>query len=163
MSCPHCHTDHEPDMRDWPCSWSPERREVFIKRLVSLGVTPVFIPSMAAEVEKIANAGTYVAVEDDLVTYLTESGKVAARVAAIDDRRSRWLAWSRKITRPLTITVVDTKVSTCWKLMLLLAVGLPMLVLTAPIRMTFAAVKWWVGRKLCPYFIQWLRKYGRRK
>jgi hypothetical protein len=163
MTCSHCHTDHEPDMRDWPCSWNPERREHFIKKLIPLGVTPVFIPSMASEVEKITNAGVYIAVEDDLIAYLTESNRIAEKIGKLDETRSRWLAWSRKITRPLTIRVSDTRVSTCWKLTLLGIIGLPMLILTAPIRLPFAAVKWWIGRKLCPYFTDWLRKHGLRK
>lgn len=134
----------------------------FINSMLSLGVF-LDIPAMAAEVEKLSKHSPYLVSEVELISYLSQSNSIAKRISKINEQREHWLTWSRKITRPLTIKIADDKTSIFAKLAILTVIGLPMLVLTGPIRLFFHLRKWKINRDFCPYFIEWLKKHGVKK
>lgn len=162
-ACPHCKTEHSLT-KDWPCHWSQERRERFARALVACGVGPGFLPAMAAEVEKLMTTSIFLTNEDDLIAYFTESAGIGVRVSWIEAQRERWLAWSKPILAPFrkvfdNLTVRFIPLALC----LLIFIGLPMLILTAPIRIPFAVWRWWVARRLHPTFVDWLKAKGKKK
>jgi hypothetical protein len=163
VNCPHCQTSHGPDTRDWPCSWDQERRLNFVKELALLGVLPHYIPSMAAEVQKLSIESAYEVTEQQLYQYLRESRETANQLADMENKRKDCLGWAWKISRPFHFTTAETKTSVCVKLMALVLVGLPLFALTFPIRMFFAILKWLTSRRLHPYFIGWLKTHGKKK
>lgn len=163
MICPNCEVDHTQITKDWPCNWPIERRLRFANALTSLGVGPGFLPAMACEVEKLINLSVYEVSEVELIRYMTESAAIAQRLARVESVRDAMLVWSKRITKPFSFTTSDSRGSIYLKLSLLAVIGPPMLILTTPIRMPFMAIRWWVGRKLHPYFTGWLKQHGKKK
>lgn len=163
MTCSHCGTDHKAEKTDWPENWDCGRRAWFAKSMESVGVIPEYAPTMAAQVEKLSKTSPYIVSESELFTYLSQSAMISRRLARINEERDWCLAWSQKITRPLTFKITDNKTSIFFKLVILAIIGLPMLFLTAPIRLPFSIWKWWVNRDFHPYFTGWLKKHGVKK
>jgi hypothetical protein len=163
VTCKHCKTDHKPEAVCWPENWDEDRRAWFVKSVSAVGVIPEYAPAMTHEVEKLSKTSPYIVSEVELFAYLTQSATISKKLARINEKRDWCLSWSRKITRPLTFKIADNRTSIFFKFVILLIIGLPMLVLTTPIRLPFSIWKRWAGRNFHPYFTGWLRKNGIKK
>ncbi len=163
MTCSHCGTDHKVEAKSWPDSWDADRRMCFTKSMLLVGVKEEYTPAMAAEIEKLSKTSPYIVSEVELVAYMLQSAIVSKEINKVSAMRERWLAWSRSITRPLTFKVADSRTSFVCKMAILVVIGLPMLLLTAPIRTFFSLYKWLVCWDFHPYFTEWLKKNGVEK
>ena len=163
MNCPHCNTDHQAVKADWPESWTQARRLEFAKRLMCLGVVLAYVPTMAAEVQKLICQSPYLVTEEDLFRYLDESNKIVVKINAIERSRDACLSWTKPITNLFKFKINDNKAMVIIKILLLVIIGAPLFVLTVPIRLPFAVAKFLVKRKLHTFFTGWLAKNGKLK
>lgn len=152
--CPKCQVEH--DLGGWPETWDPVRQDIFIQRMLRYDVLPSMVPSMACELEHLQ------ANENDLEEYFIECKKNIRRLSQVELNRLDALGWSFAIINPLTITREDPLVAKLVKLGCLLLVGVPILILTAPIRLWYWLRFSWVRDSISPTFREWIypRKRG---
>ncbi len=163
MTCMHCHEDHQLQQNSWPENWSQQRRQAFYHRMSLLGVIDEYIPTMAAEIERLLLVSPYRVSELELYRYMESSNVMHRRFLGILEHQSRWSADYKKILSPLCPTEKNSCIIGLAMIFAYIIATLMLQVLTIPVRLWFKIKLWLVKRQIHPLFTGWLDHHGVQK